>query len=160
MLNTNQSKTLEHLQANCSLTEIEENPVNSGLFCQIYNWLQQKPEKMKQYRSHSKVAERRDELNLNLFNKKNKNSKNSLKVLKTFPFTLSSGFIPCFVRDAVIPLLINDPSVLKCGEIFLFEEVKFMKFELRQSQILNPKLKIRLIQRPSMLSIPFSRGQI
>ena len=159
MLITNSSKTLEHLKNKFSLTEIQDNPVNLGLFSQIYSWLQTKPNKMSQYKSHSKIAERRDELNLNLFKKKNENSKDSLKVLKKFPLTVSS-FISCFIRDAAIPLLINDASVLKCGEIFLFKEVTLYLSGSSEFPILFPKLKVKLIYRKFMWNIHSSKGQI
>ena len=108
MLDSNHSKTLKHLKTNNSLVEIEGNPLNSGLFCQIYFWLKTASSKIKNYSRHSKIAERRDSLKLNLFKKINEKSKNTLKILKTFPVVTSTNFITCFIRDSC--LLYTSPS--------------------------------------------------
>ena len=117
------SETLRKLQENCPWAKTDIDPVCLALFCQICKWLRTTGNSISKYKNETKVAERRELLNLHLHRKTKENNEDELAILKTFPIDLSWEFISCFVRDVVVPILIDDDWVLKCSDIFMSEEV-------------------------------------
>ena len=117
------SATLLFIQNNFSLEFIKNDFRSLALLTQIYHWLKQKSSKFELFRTHTKVAPRRDSMSLHLFKKINDKSKNEFQIFKNFPLTSSEEFICCFIRDTIIPILVNSPFVLQCTDIFLHQQV-------------------------------------
>jgi hypothetical protein len=81
---------------------------------------------MNKYSNYSKVAQRRDSMNLHLFKKSSENNQNEFQILKDFPINCMGNMISCFVRDTVIPLLIASPFALEFTDIFYEDKVFFL----------------------------------
>jgi hypothetical protein len=125
MQDSTTSKTLNYIQNSFSLTSFKDDLKCLALFTQIYHWLKSKSSKFHLFKSHTKVAQRRDSMTLHLFKKIKDKSKNEFQILKDFPLCSSGDFISCFIRDTIIPFLINSPFVLQCNDIFMYQEVFF-----------------------------------
>lgn len=116
-------ETLHFLQNAGILRKSGLNARSAALFCQIWRWLQLKPREFARYEKKHKVNERRESLKLNLFRKVGAPPGSDLKVLKFFPVASAPEFIAYFVRDAVVPHLVDSAWALKGTDIFLHEEV-------------------------------------
>lgn len=123
MINENESKTLTFLRKSSFFKDLLEKPSCAVIFCQIYKWLSSTQNLRTLYKKVDKVADRRESLDLHLFSKTTKDSPNDLKILKTFPINQSVDLIFSFVKDVVVPLLIDNDWVLKCTQVFLCQEV-------------------------------------
>jgi len=119
------SKTLIDLRNIFCLESLENDSHSLALFCQIFHWLKTANSKMNEYSNYSKVAQRRDSMNLHLFKKSSENNQNEFQILKDFPINHMGNMISCFVRDTVIPLLIASPFVLEFSDIFYDDKVIF-----------------------------------
>ena len=126
MQNFKSSETLDLLK-NCAEFENSNMKfVQIALFSQIFEWLRSKNDEFQKYRKKHKVNDRRDSLNLHLFQKVGESPENELKILKAFPALASSEFLACSVREAIIPFLIDSAWALKSTNIFLHNEVVFI----------------------------------
>lgn len=141
------SKTMTHLENSGLLKPLAEKPLATAIFCQIYHWLRQTHGKWAFYKQRDKVAERRENLELQLYLKSDAKAPDDLKVLKGFPLKLSPELISCFVKEVVAPLLINSRWVLKSTDIFLNQEVSPFLFGRARIRFTVPN------PRPPKLSI-------
>lgn len=119
------SETMHFLRNSVNLKDSGLNFRGLALFCQVYKWLQTSPCTIDNYEKRHKVNVRRKSLNLNLFRKIDETPENELKILKTFPVLSSPDFIACFIRDAIIPFLVDSVWALKSTNIFLHNQVIF-----------------------------------
>jgi hypothetical protein len=123
MINLKESKTLTYLRKASFFKDLSKKPACVVLFSQIFKWLSTTQNLRSLYKTVDKVAGRRESLDMHLFMKTPNNSPNDLKILKTFPINQSVDFIFSFVKDVVVPLLLDNEWVLKCTQVFLCEEV-------------------------------------
>lgn len=100
----------------------EENylALEKVLFAQLTNWFGTLSHLASEYEEISLVGPRRNSLESKICYKKNCSTK---KVLKTFQGLDNRDYQRQFVLDVMVPLIGDNPGLLKCESIFLKDKV-------------------------------------